>query len=145
MPWSLPHLPPLTAFFSWGRNILLQISGGAYAPPVLKQGGHMHTVPHGCARLCLESFVIQAIEFRIRPIFPQQIRIQTQRIRLPPSGSRSRRICINGKFKDKILTLLSYSKQKGQPFSNINNTYIFWNGIKSYIMLRICYSSYIQQ
>ena len=27
-PWSLPHLPPLTAFFSWGRNILFQISGG---------------------------------------------------------------------------------------------------------------------
>jgi hypothetical protein len=23
---SLPHLPPLTAFFSWGRNILFQIS-----------------------------------------------------------------------------------------------------------------------
>ena len=31
VPWSLPHLPPLTAFFSWGRNILFQISGGAYA------------------------------------------------------------------------------------------------------------------
>ena len=31
MPWSQPHLPPLTAFFSWGRNILFQISGGAYA------------------------------------------------------------------------------------------------------------------
>ena len=53
MSWSLPHLPPLTAFFSRGRNILFQISGGAYAPPILKQGGHMHTVPHGCARLCL--------------------------------------------------------------------------------------------
>ena len=25
VPWSLPHLPPLTAFFSWGRNILFQI------------------------------------------------------------------------------------------------------------------------
>jgi hypothetical protein len=48
---SLPYLPPLTAFFSWGRNILFQISGGAYAPPVLKQGLHMHTLPHGCARL----------------------------------------------------------------------------------------------
>jgi len=33
---SLPHLPPLTAFFSRGRNILFQISGGAYS-----QGGHM--------------------------------------------------------------------------------------------------------
>jgi hypothetical protein len=28
VPWSLPHLPPLTAFFSWDRNILFQISGG---------------------------------------------------------------------------------------------------------------------
>ena len=37
---SLPHLPPLTAFFSWGRNILFQISGGEYA-----QVGHMHTLP----------------------------------------------------------------------------------------------------
>ena len=36
VPWSLPHLPPVTAFFSWGRNILFQISGGAYS-----QGGHM--------------------------------------------------------------------------------------------------------
>ena len=36
--WSLPHLPLLTAFFSRGRNILFQISGGAYS-----QGGHM---PH---------------------------------------------------------------------------------------------------
>jgi hypothetical protein len=31
VPWSLPHLPPLTAFFSWGRNILFKISGGAYS------------------------------------------------------------------------------------------------------------------
>ena len=60
VPWSLPHLPPLSAFFSWGRNILFQISGGAYSqgghmPPLFfKQGGHMHTVPHGCARLCLK-------------------------------------------------------------------------------------------
>ena len=38
VPWSLPNLPPPTAFFSWGRNILFQISGGAYS-----QGGHM---PH---------------------------------------------------------------------------------------------------
>jgi hypothetical protein len=35
MSWRLLHLPPLTAFFSRGRNILFQISGGAYAPPVL--------------------------------------------------------------------------------------------------------------
>jgi hypothetical protein len=30
--WSLPHLPPLTTFFSWGRNILFQISGGGICP-----------------------------------------------------------------------------------------------------------------
>ena len=43
---SLPHLPSLTTFFSWGRNILFKISGR-----------HMHTLPHGCARLCLSTYL----------------------------------------------------------------------------------------
>ena len=53
---SLPHLPPLTAFFSRGSNILFQISGGAYSqvghmPPLFQNRGDMHIMPHGCARL----------------------------------------------------------------------------------------------
>ena len=55
---SLPHLPPPDSFFSAGAETYYFkfqgggiLSGEAYAPPVLKQGGHMHTVPHSCARL----------------------------------------------------------------------------------------------
>ena len=51
---SAPSVPPpRTVFFSRGRNILFQISGGgiltggAYAPPVFKQ--HMHPLPQNCA------------------------------------------------------------------------------------------------
>ena len=47
--WCLPHLPPLTAFFKFQGGIL---RGGAYAPNVLKQGVHMHPLPHGSARHC---------------------------------------------------------------------------------------------
>ena len=42
--WRPPHMPPLTGFFSRGRNILFQITGGAFALPVLKQGEYL---PHG--------------------------------------------------------------------------------------------------
>ena len=57
---SAPSAPP-DSFFQLGqKHTILNfrggiLSGGAYAPPVLKQGGHMHTVPHGCARLWPES------------------------------------------------------------------------------------------
>ena len=34
------------------KHFISNFREGAYATPVLKQGGgHMHTVPHGCARL----------------------------------------------------------------------------------------------
>jgi hypothetical protein len=52
-----PSAHPWQLFFSRGRNILFKISGrgilrgGAYAPPVLNQGVHMHSLPHGSARL----------------------------------------------------------------------------------------------
>ena len=53
---SAPSAPP-DSFFQQGQKHTISnfrggiLSGGAYAPPLLKQGGHMHTVPHGCARL----------------------------------------------------------------------------------------------
>ena len=53
---SAPSAPP-NSFFQQGQKHTISnfrggiLTGGAYAPPVLKQGGHMHTVPHGCARL----------------------------------------------------------------------------------------------
>ena len=68
--WRQSHLAPLTAFFSRGGNILFQISGGggrlrggAYAPPVLKQGMHCictlcPTVPHATGQL---RFIISVI------------------------------------------------------------------------------------
>ena len=49
------------SFFQLGQKYTISnfrggiLSGGAYAPPVLKQGAHMHTVPHGCARLCIAN------------------------------------------------------------------------------------------
>ena len=55
---ALESAPP-DSFFQLGHKHTISnfrggiSSGGAYAPPVLKQGGHMHTVPHGCARLCM--------------------------------------------------------------------------------------------
>ena len=61
MSWSLPHLPPPNSFFQQGQKHTISnfrggiLSGGAYAPPLLKQGGHMHTVPHGCAHLWREE------------------------------------------------------------------------------------------
>ena len=55
--WRMPHLPPpLTAFSAVAETYNLNFRGGirrggAYTPPVLKQGVHMHTLPHHCARL----------------------------------------------------------------------------------------------
>ena len=55
---SLPHLPPPPdSFFQLGQKHTISnfrggiLTGGAYASPVLKKGVHMHTLPHGCARL----------------------------------------------------------------------------------------------
>ena len=53
VPWSLPRLPPLTAFFSWGRNILFQISGGGICPSCFETGGaYAHCAPRLRTPLC---------------------------------------------------------------------------------------------
>ena len=78
MSWSLPHLPPPDSFFQQGQKHTISNfrgghthRGGAYAPPVLKQGGHMHTVPHGCARLCVSPYnrSLNSVQFVL--IFPK--------------------------------------------------------------------------
>ena len=45
-PWQLFSAGAETYYFKFRGGIL---TGGAYAPPVLKQGVHMHTMLHGCA------------------------------------------------------------------------------------------------
>jgi hypothetical protein len=58
MSERLPHLPSPDSFFQQEQKHTISnfregiLRGGAYAPPVLKQGVHMHPLPYGSARLC---------------------------------------------------------------------------------------------
>ena len=56
---SAPSAPPPDSFFQQGQKHTISnlrggiLTGEAYAPPFLKQGVHMNTLPHGCARIWL--------------------------------------------------------------------------------------------
>ena len=80
--FSLPHLLPLTAFFSWGRNIQFKFqgghmhrwgtcfeTGGAYAhsaprlrtPLLLTAFNHIKDIPEKKLIICLFSFITYKI------------------------------------------------------------------------------------
>ena len=66
MCWHLPHMPPITAFFIRGWNILFQISGGTNSErgiclPVLNHQGHISLMPQGSTSLWICSYLFLPI------------------------------------------------------------------------------------
>ena len=66
---SAPSAPPYSFFQLGQKHTILNFRGGI-CPPVLKQGVHMHTLPHGCARLCVKDLIsdIDLFELHIEQV-----------------------------------------------------------------------------